>query len=265
MPRTQDGHLPPVQRHGLGIRRYETLDTARGCALLSMLLYHAAWDLVYMFGVNWPWYRGFAAHVWQQSICWTFILLSGYCWSLGRHRLRRGLTVFLSGALVTAVTWALLPENLVFCGVLTLLGASSLLLIPLAPALERLPPRAGLAGSFLLFLLTRDVNAGFLGFEGLRLAALPPGLYRDHLTALLGFPPAGFFSTDYFSLLPWFFLFLTGYYLFRLRPQEDPREGRRVPLVTAMGRHSLLIYLLHQPVIYALLTAGHFLLTGATV
>ena len=54
-------------------RRYQTLDTVRGCALVSMILYHASWDLVYMFGVNWPWYHGFAAHVWQQSICWTFI------------------------------------------------------------------------------------------------------------------------------------------------------------------------------------------------
>lgn len=245
-------------------RRYETLDTIRGFALLSMSLYHASWDLVYMFGVDWPWYHGLAAYVWQQSICWTFILLSGYCWSLGRRQLRRGLTVFLCGALITAVTWLFMPSNLVYCGVLTLLGASSLLVVPLAPLLERLPAGAGLAGSFALFLLLRDVNAGFLGFEGLRLAALPGGLYRDHLTALLGFPPAGFFSTDYFSLLPWFFLFLTGWFLFRLRP-EEVREGRRVPLVTAMGRHSLLIYMLHQPVIYAALTLGHILLTGATL
>lgn len=244
-------------------RRYQVLDTIRGCALASMLLYHASWDMVYMFGANWPWYHGFAAYVWQQSICWTFILLSGYCWALGRRRLRRGLTVFSCGALITAVTWLFMRSNLVYCGVLTLLGASSLLLVPLAPALERVPAQAGAAGSFLLFLLFRDVNAGFLGFEGARLLALPAGLYRNHVTALLGFPPADFFSTDYFSLLPWFFLFLTGWFLFRLRP-EEVREIRRIPVLTAMGRRSLLIYMLHQPVIYALLTAGHFLLTGAT-
>lgn len=244
-------------------RRYQVLDTIRGCALASMLLYHASWDMVYMFGSNWPWYHGFAAYVWQQSICWTFILLSGYCWALGRHQLRRGLTVFSCGALITAVTWLFMRSNLVYCGVLTLLGASSLLLVPLAPALERVPAQAGAAGSFLLFLLFRDVNAGFLGFEGARLLALPAGLYRNHVTALLGFPPADFFSTDYFSLLPWFFLFLTGWFLFRLRP-EEVREIRRVPVLTAMGRRSLLIYMLHQPVLYALLTAGHFLLTGAT-
>ena len=237
-------------------RRYQVLDTIRGCALVSMILYHACWDLVYMFGMDWPWYHGFAAHVWQQSICWTFILLSGYCWALGRRQLRRGLTVFFCGAAITAVTWLFMRSNLVYCGVLTLLGASSLLLVPLAPALRRVPPRAGAAGSFLLFLLLRDVNVGFLGFEGLRVAALPEGLYRDHFTALLGFPPADFFSTDYFPLLPWFFLFLTGWFLFRLRP-EEAREIRRIPLVTAMGRHSLLLYMLHQPVIYALLAVLH--------
>lgn len=246
----------------MSARRYETLDTIRGCALISMILYHASWDLVYLFGVDWPWYHGFAAHVWQQSICWTFLLLSGYCWSLGRRQLRRGGTVFLCGTVVTAVTWFFLPENLVYCGVLTLLGASSLLLVPLRPLAERLPPRLGLAGSFLAFLLLRDTASGYLGFEGLRAAALPRELYRNHLTALLGFPPSDFFSTDYFPLLPWFFLFLTGYFLFRLRP-EDSGEGKRVPLVTAMGRRSLLIYMLHQPVIYVLLAAAHFLLTGA--
>ena len=243
-------------------RRYQVLDTIRGCALLSMLLYHAAWDLVYLFGVDWPWYHGFAAHVWQQSICWTFILLSGYCFSLGRRQLRRGLTVFLCGALITAVTWAFLPENLVLFGVLTLLGSSSILLCQFERLFRRVPPRAGLAGSFLLFMLTRDVNAGYLGFEGARIFRFWDGA-RDLGTAFVGFPPADFFSTDYFSLLPWFFLFLTGYFLFRLRP-EEAREPRRIPVVTAMGRHSLLIYMLHQPVIYGLLWLGHAFLTGGT-
>lgn len=234
--------------------RFARLDTVRGWALFSMIAYHASWDLVYLFGADWPWYEGFAAHVWQQSICWTFILLSGFCWPLGRRQARRGLTVFLCGALITAVTWLFMPSNLVYCGVLTLLGTSSLLLVPLDSLLRRVPARLGLTVSFSLFLLLRDVNSGWLGFEGLRLCRLPAALYRNHFTALLGFPPAGFFSTDYFSLLPWFFLFLTGYFLYRLRPEDG---GRARPLVTAMGRHSLLIYMVHQPVVYGVLTILH--------
>lgn len=129
-------------------RRYQVLDTIRGCALVSMILYHASWDLVYMFGVDWPWYHGFAAHVWQQSICWTFILLSGYCFSLGRRQLRRGLTVFLCGALITAVTWAFMPENLVLFGVLTLLGSSMLLTNGFSMCCKRFRPGRGWPGAF---------------------------------------------------------------------------------------------------------------------
>ena len=240
--------------------RQTTLDCIRGAALISMILYHACWDLVWMFGVDLPWYNGFWAHVWQQSICWTFILLSGYCWSLGRHPLKRGLLTFACGALITGLTTVFMPENLIFCGVLTLLGASALLLIPLRPALEKLPPRLGLAGSFLLFLLLRDVNSGWLGYEGVRVAVLPQGLYRSRLTACLGFPPADFFSTDYFSLLPWFFLFLTGYFLCRL-PHAERTGERRLPLLAVMGRHSLLIYLLHQPITYGLFLVVRQILT----
>lgn len=233
-------------------RRTE-LDTLRGVTLVSMIAYHACWDLVYLFGADWPWYHGTLAYIWQQSICWTFILLSGYCWPLGRRHLRRGLTVFGGGLLVSAVTLLVMPEDGIFCGVLTLLGTAALVTIPLDPLLRRIPARAGLAGSFLLFLLLRDVNSGWLGFEGVRVLALPGWLYRNLFTACLGFPPAGFRSTDYFSLFPWLFLFLTGYFLYRLR-REEPTP-LRLPVVSAMGRRSLAVYLLHQPLVYGALLA----------
>lgn len=72
-------------------RRSGTLDSLRGLTLVSMIAYHACWDLVYLYGMPWDWYRSFWAYAWQQSICCTFILLSGYCWQMGRHPLRRGL------------------------------------------------------------------------------------------------------------------------------------------------------------------------------
>lgn len=237
--------------------RWAGLDTLRGVTIVSMIAYHACWDLVYLFGLDWPWYHSAGAYIWQQSICWTFILLSGFCWHLGRRPVRRGLMAFGGGLLVSAVTALVMPGDSVFCGVLTLLGTATLLTIPLDPLLQRVPARAGLAGSFLAFLLLRDVNEGWLGFEGIRILALPKGLYRDLFTACLGFPPAGFHSTDYFSLFPWIFLFLTGYFLFLLR-REEP-AALRLPVVSAMGRHSLAVYLLHQPLVYGLL----FVLFGA--
>src|SRR5699024_8807333 len=84
--------------------RYALLDELRGLALISMIGYHAMWDLVYMFGLYAPWYGGTPGFLWQQATSWTFILLSGFCLGLGHHPVRRGLIAFGGGALVTLVT-----------------------------------------------------------------------------------------------------------------------------------------------------------------
>ena len=138
-------------------------------------------------------------------------------------------------------------------GVLTFLGAAALLTVPLRSLLDRIPPRLGLALSFLLFLVVRDMNSGFLGFAGVPVLHLPQSWYANTLTTALGFPYPGFVSSDYFSLLPWLLLFWTGYHLYRLRPETPALPDIRLPGLMAMGRHSLVIYLLHQPVIYGLL------------
>lgn len=235
------------------MKRSLTLDTLRGVTLVSMILYHACWDAVYLLGCDWGWYRSFGAFVWQQSICWSFILLSGFCWQMGRHPLRRGLMSFFGGAAVSLVTLAVMPEEPIRFGVLTFLGTAALLTLPLRRLLCRVPSRLGLAVSFGLFLLLKDVNNGCLGFGGMALLSLPENWYAGLFTAALGFPGPGFVSSDYFSLLPWLFLFWTGYYLYKLRPETPLFPSIRLPLATAMGRQSLLIYLLHQPVLYALL------------
>ena len=116
--------------------RLDLLDSIRGATLLSMVTYHAVWDLVYLFGVQWDWYKGGLGFLWQQSICWTFIFLSGFCWPLGRRPLKRGLTVLAGGAAVTLVTVLAMPESRVVFGVLTLLGSCALLLIPLEKLLR---------------------------------------------------------------------------------------------------------------------------------
>lgn len=107
--------------------RYRLLDELRGLDLISMMLYHGMWDVVFLFGVAQKWYTGRPGFVWQQSICWVFLLLSGFCLPLGHHPFRRGAVVFGAGALVTAVTLLFLPEDVVWFGVLTLLGSSMLL------------------------------------------------------------------------------------------------------------------------------------------
>ena len=129
--------------------RYALLDELRGLALISMIGYHAMWDLVYMFGLYAPWYGGTPGFLWQQATSWTFILLSGFCLGLGHHPVRRGLIVFGGGALVTLVTLIAIPQDLVLFGVLTFLGSAMILTGLARPLLEKLPAWAGLAGSVL--------------------------------------------------------------------------------------------------------------------
>lgn len=236
---------------------YGLLDTVRGVCILSMVAYHGMYDLVDIFGLPSAWYTGLPGYIWQQSICWTFILLSGLCWQLSRRHVKRGLLLVGCGAAITAVTWLVMPSQRILYGVLNLLGLSALLLIPLDKVFRKIPAWAGLGGALLLFAMTKNVSRGSLGFEGLVLCRLPRWLYATDLLAVVGFPSPSFWSTDYFPLLPWFFLFCVGYFLWSLldkspRAKELLRPGLR-PL-SFLGRHSLVIYLIHQPALMAVFT-----------
>ena len=236
--------------------RYHLPDSVRGLTLISMALYHAVWDMVYLFDEGWSWYQSPAAFLWQQSICWTFLLLSGFCLPMGRHGLRRGLTVLAASAAVTAVTVLFSPESRIFFGVLSLIGSAMVLMTLLRKPLQRVPPALGAAASFLLFLLTRWVSTGAVTVLGHRLATLPAALYANDFTAWLGFPPPDFYSADYFPLLPWLFLYLTGVFLFDLFRRSGRTEllsCLSCPPLEWLGRHSLPLYLAHQPVIYGIL------------
>lgn len=234
-------------------KRYAALDGIRGFALLNMIAYHATWDLVYIFGVDLPWYKSKGTYVWQQGICWTFIFVSGFCWSLGSHALRRGIVVFAGGALITGITIVFMPQDRVVFGILTLIGSCMLIVSILNRLLQKAVPLAGLSVSMILFCLTRNINDGYLGFEAVNIVKLPDVLYRNLITTYLGFPQSGFYSTDYFSLFPWIFLFLAGYFLHKkLRDcnRLDILKKGRFAVLEWLGRHSFDIYMVHQPVLY---------------
>lgn len=237
-------------------KRFPLLDSIRGVVLVSMILYHATWNFVYIYGRDWKWFGSKGAYLWQQSICWTFILLSGFCFSLGKRHVKSGVMVFISGALVSLVTILVMPQNKVVFGVLTCIGSCILLVTLGEKLLNKIPAYIGTMFSFALFLLTKNINNGYLGFkEGVYLI-LPEELYGNYFTTYLGFPFRGFYSTDYFSLFPWLFLFLTGFYVCKIADKKKVWNVDllqwKIPLVSWLGRRSLLIYLLHQPVIFAL-------------
>ncbi len=237
-------------------KRLNLLDSIRGVMLISMICYHAVWNLVYIYGIQWEWYQGRQAYFWQQSICWTFILLSGFCFSLGKRHWKDGILVSLAGLLVTAVTMLVLPKNQIIFGVLTCIGACILIVSLLEKVLNRISPWAGMAVFFVSFLVTKNINYGYLGIKNVLFIRLAQGKNRDYLSAFLGIPFKGFFSTDYFSLFPWLFLFITGFFLCKIFKKHElikqPFMTWHFPLFSFLGRHSLVIYLLHQPVIYGL-------------
>lgn len=219
--------------------RYALLDELRGLDLISMMLFHVCWDLVFLFDMNMGWYAGTPGRLWQQAICWVFILLSGFCAPFGRHMLRRGVTVFAAGALVTAVTLVFMPGGRVVFGVLTFLGTAMLLTGVLEPLLKKVMPAVGLAVSAVLFAVCYPVGLGWVGLGGWKLM-LPQSLYANYFTAFFGFYPDWFYSADYFGLLPWLFLFWAGYYLHKAvgRRRMEPLRRPVCPALGWMGRHS---------------------------
>ncbi len=241
-------------------QRYHLLDALRGLAIVMMVAYHTTWDLIYIFGVDSNLLRTSFAGVWQAFAACTFIALSGFCWSMSRRPLQNGAICFGFGALMTVITLAIMPQNRVVFGVLTLLGSCMLLMVPLDKLLRKVPPIAGFAGSVAAFVFTRNINTAVLGVGEWCAFTVPSWLYQNNLTAYLGFPYKGFYSTDYFSLLPWFFLFCSGYFFYHLAHRYFAEDGAfwhtlqyKMPPLCFLGRHSLVIYLFHQPVIYGML------------
>lgn len=103
-------------------KRYGLIDTLRGFAVLNMIVYHAIWDWNSFFDVEWTWYDGTAGFVWQQFICWSFILISVFCFLFSSHPYRRGALILACGALVSIVTFVILPSAKIEFGILTFFG-----------------------------------------------------------------------------------------------------------------------------------------------
>lgn len=226
-------------------KRIWELDALRGLCILAMAAVHLVYDLVNLFGLA----GGVIPGGFRFLMDWggvVFVMLSGCCATLGSNPLRRGFQVFGCGMLVSAVTVGLVllgfdPGMVIYFGVLHCLGACMVLW----HFLRKLPKP-------LLFCLSAlAVAAGILlTEESFPFAWLLP----------LGFMPHYFVTADYFPLLPHlgFFLLgaLLGGILYRERRSllpENCGEFAAARLLRFCGRHSLVIYLLHQPVITGLL------------
>ncbi len=227
-------------------KRIWELDAFRGLCILGMVLVHLVYDLTELYKiVDWklPDWFYFVQH-WGNLF---FFLLSGTCVTLGRHHIKRGLIVFGGGMLCTLVTvaaWKLgffYKGMCIWFGVLHCLGVCMLLW-----GLFRRFPK------WLLVLLSAAIIAFGL-YIGERSLVSYPWLVP------LGFTYSSFESSDYFPLLPYLGYFLLGAVLGQLlyRKKESllPNVNEKnifVRVLLFFGKHSLIIYLVHQPLLSGL-------------
>ena len=227
-------------------KRIWELDAARGICILGMIAVHFIFDLTQLYRlVAWQLPTAFSfVQSWGGVL---FLLISGICVTLGSRSIRRGCIVFSCGMLCTAVTAGMyylgLADKgmLIYFGILHCLGICMLLW----PLIKNLPTwaltAAGIAVTVTGLWLDTNVRVDF--------SWLIP----------LGIMPQGFVTADYFPLLPYAGFFLLGTVLGRLlyRKKQSLLPGINsqnafLRFLQWTGRHSLLIYLLHQPVLTAL-------------
>ena len=237
------------------MKRYDLIDTIRGLAVISMIGYHACW-LMNFFGlaISRETLYGVGFTAWERSICITFIAVAGFSFSLGRRHLRSGLIISGIGALITAITCLFLPDLKIVFGILTFLGFATLVMIPIDKLIgkkvanSRSTACIGLILSLLIFIFTYNINQGYVG-AGIK---LPKQLYSGYVSTFFGFMKEGFVSADYFSLIPWMFMYLCGYFAHKIviGSRTEAILGCRIRGVDSMGRHSLVIYLVHPIILY---------------
>ena len=247
--------------------RNHLIDAYRGFTMISMILYHACYDYFIAFGRNYNFLHSVYPFLWQQSICISFILVSGMVWPLGRkHALKRGLILIALGTAITLVTVIIMPSEAIHYGILTFMGIATLFTIPYDRALT-LNQKSGkdnpvLTGSLhiliclILFVLTKRLPNGYIGTRTYALTYLPDFLYKYPALTPFGFPTPDFRSSDYFPVIPWIFMYILGYHLGKLLRSTDTfaRLGRqRIPLLSWLGTKSLLVYIIHQPICFGLM------------
>ncbi|MDF1609960.1 heparan-alpha-glucosaminide N-acetyltransferase [Hoeflea sp. YIM 152468] len=230
-------------------RRIEVLDLARGLALFAMASYHLSWDSE-LFGYL---DRGTTTtglfKAYARLIAGSFIFVAGISLVLASRNgvnpvafLKRLGQVAGAAALISLVTYLAMPDSFIFFGILHAIAAFSLIGL----LFLRLPP---------LFILLVGVTCLML-----------PGFYRNdlfnayHLSwiGLFTIPPR---SNDLVPLMPWLGPFLLGMGAARLAlasglserlANVDTGDNPVAAAIRYCGRHSLAFYLVHQPVLLAL-------------
>ena len=232
--------------------RYWEIDSLRGIAIIAMIIFHILFALDY-FG---KYSTGIGSLSWRIIgilTASTFLFLVGTSLTLSYSKvkdepktgvykkyIKRGLGIFALGLAITAITYFIIPKEYVMFGILHLIGLSIIFCTP------------RLKSNFMNL-----VSGSVLILAGVLLQQ-----YRFDFNQLawLGFIPNGLTTLDYFPILPWLGVVLIGIsfgnqaYTNGLRQFKLPdlSENKIVKFFCFLGRHSLLIYFLHFPIILSL-------------
>lgn len=229
-------------------KRIWELDALRGLCILGMILFHLVYDMTTLHRLV-DWELPDALLLVKDVGGRIFLLLSGLCVTLGTRSVRRGAVVFAAGMLCTLVTWGMYRLDMaaysvvIRFGVLHCLGVCMLLW----PLFKKLPTWAlGVLGVAVI-----AVGRYFVACKVYGAAWLFP----------LGIVYPGFASGDFYPLFPclgWFLLgAVAGRLLYAQKQTRFPKiREQALPLrfLQWVGRQSLPIYLLHQPILTGILT-----------
>lgn len=227
--------------------RIHLLDTIRGFTIVSMVAFHTVYDLVYLYGINLPWFLDFTIQeLWRISISWVFIALAGWMTALSRNNVRRACRYSAAALIIWVATSLAAVDTPISFGILFCMAASTWIWV----VLNRLMPNI-LERHYAI--MTALLLIGFIV-----LYPIPRHTYAMPGLAWLGFPTAAFMSGDYYPLIPFGLLYLA----FAVLANYEKKVGFVYPAwayrdwcppLSWIGTKSLPIYLVHQVAIMAIL------------
>ncbi len=237
--------ITPSSRVGL-------LDELRGFAIVCMVVYHALYDLKYMFGVDVPIFFDSWFGIIRDIFAGMFIFISGTACRYSSNNMKRGIQCFFIGMVMTFVLPFFTGGTILF-GILHFMGISMMIYGLSEKALDKLPALVGLILCVLLYIFTMNVQSGYLGIGSLLQIGLPQKAYDVGVLFPLGLHSKGFYSSDYFPLLPWLFVFVAGsYFGVYCKAGILPKffYNTHIKWLATVGRYTIWIYVLHQPILY---------------
>lgn len=234
--------------------RVRVYDVIRGLCVVSMVGFHYCYDLVELAGVDLSWFKPPFEDIWRASISWTFLFLAGIMCSYSLNNFKRAIKYGLVAFLIWVVTYITAVDIPISFGIIFCMSASTLLYAILHRL--RIEPRSvwSFVALVFLFLVLLKLPYGFLQVGRLRID-LPACLYSTEWISWLGFPGPRFSSGDYYPLLPYSLMFLAGSVVGPIVRSERtplPLEKISCPPLEFIGRHALVVYVVHQPVLLLL-------------